>query len=264
MSMLKPSKASELVLDATVGGNPLKPSMLVYDPTTKSFQTAPPQEPKPQGNKGTGEKRGKYRPKKKIGVGTIFGNLIVRRKLSPRKDVIPNLRIQFRCECTAVNFEGKRCGRIIDVPRYYLLRKSNPKTDCGCTVQTLASKYKREKQIWQMMNFRTQDPRHESYEHYRSRGITVCEEWSRFHPEGPAKGFENFFKDMGPCPSPQHSLDRVHNERGYYKGNCKWATASSQRLNQGARIGGKTIEEIQAMGLTEEEWIEKVLNDDAY
>jgi hypothetical protein len=47
-------------------------------------------------------------------------------------------------------------------------------------------------------------------------------------------------------------------------GNVKWSTAVSQRANQGDRIGGKTIAEIEAMGLTEEEWIEKVLNDDTY
>ena len=259
MSMIKPTNNS-LVLDASSGGNPLRPSVLVYDPTTKSFKTAEPAAPTPSNaNKGTGEKRGKYRAKKKIGVGTIFGSLIVRRKLSPRKDVIPNLRIQFRCECTATNFEGKRCGRVIDVPRYYLLRKTNPKQDCGCTVQTLASKYKREKQIWNMMNFRTQDPRHESYEHYRSRGITVCERWHKDNPQG----FENFFEDMGVCP-PQRSLDRIHNSKGYSKDNCKWATASSQRLNQGDSIGGKTLKEIEAMGLTEEEWITRIINDDSY
>ena len=258
MSMIKPK--SGLVLDMATGGNPLRPSVLVYDPTTKSFKTAEPVAPTPSNTtKGTGEKRGPYRAKKKIGVGTIFGKLIVRRKLSPRKDVIPNLRIQFRCECTAVNFEGKKCGKVIDVPRYYLLRKTNPKTDCGCTVQTLASKYKREKQIWNMMNFRTQDPRHESYEHYRSRGITVCERWHKDNPQG----FENFFEDMGVCP-PQRSLDRIHNSKGYYKGNCKWATASSQRLNQGDSIGGKPLKEIEAMGLTEEEWISRIISDDSY
>ena len=57
---------------------------------------------------------------------------------------------------------------------------------------------------------------------YKDRGITVCEERATFL---------KFFQDMGPPPDGL-SLDRVNNDLGYYKENCRWATRSQQQLNQ--------------------------------
>ena len=36
---------------------------------------------------------------------------------------------------------------------------------------------------------------------------------------------------MGDRPSKKHSIDRVDNNKGYYKGNCVWATAKTQARN---------------------------------
>ena len=33
-------------------------------------------------------------------------------------------------------------------------------------------------------------------------------------------------------PSTKHSIDRIDNDKGYQPGNCRWATAREQRLNQ--------------------------------
>jgi hypothetical protein len=69
------------------------------------------------------------------------------------------------------------------------------------------------------------------YAAYFGRGITVCERWQTF---------ENFLADMGRRPSSKHSLDRIDNDGNYEPGNCRWATAKEQRMNQRRRISTKT------------------------
>lgn len=60
---------------------------------------------------------------------------------------------------------------------------------------------------------------------YRTNGITVCEEWR--------ENFEQFLNDMGEKPSPKHSLDRIDNDKGYSKNNCRWVTQDVQTKNRG-------------------------------
>lgn len=57
--------------------------------------------------------------------------------------------------------------------------------------------------------------------HYGGRGIEF-----RF------KSFAEFFAELGPRPSPQHSLDRKNNDGNYEPGNCRWATKSEQMKNR--------------------------------
>ena len=64
------------------------------------------------------------------------------------------------------------------------------------------------------------------YKDYGGRGIIVCERWLG------KKGFENFYKDMGPKPSPKHTLERIKIELNYEPSNCKWATTKEQNRNR--------------------------------
>ena len=64
----------------------------------------------------------------------------------------------------------------------------------------------------------------DSKRYYGRLNIKVCERWR--------KEFANFYEDMGDKPTQQHTLDRIDNKKGYFKGNCRWATKSEQMLNR--------------------------------
>lgn len=71
------------------------------------------------------------------------------------------------------------------------------------------------------MLYRCQDPGSNQYANYQARGITVCERWQTF---------ANFLEDMGERPDGK-TLDRIDNDKGYSKENCRWATLQEQGRN---------------------------------
>jgi hypothetical protein len=77
---------------------------------------------------------------------------------------------------------------------------------------------------WVHMIGRCENPNDAKFASYAGRGIKVCEKWRR--------SFAAFLADVGPRPSPSHSLDRFPNNDGDYEpGNVRWATPSQQQRN---------------------------------
>lgn len=72
---------------------------------------------------------------------------------------------------------------------------------------------------WRSMIQRCTNPNHTHYERYKD---LLCEDWLEFN---------NFLEDMGERLDGT-SLDRIDNEKGYYKDNCRWATPTMQIRNR--------------------------------
>lgn len=135
-----------------------------------------------------------------------------------------------KCLCECGVFCEARRDRVI----------SGEKKSCGCLLRenqkafvaldkkiTHGMTYTDEYMIWTSMKRRCK-----TQNRYTVKNIKVCKEWD--------ESFEAFYSDMGNRPSKEHSIDRINNNEGYYKDNCRWADRSKQSLNKGLRTNNET------------------------
>lgn len=148
-------------------------------------------------------------------TGQRFGRLVVTRLVDRAKSG----RIKYLCLCNC----GKEKIIVGDS-----LRRGLSKS-CGCLQKERVTKHGHNKngkdtrtyRSWHNMKERCINPNNPSYHNYGERGITVCKEWLEF---------PNFLKDMGERPR-KLTLERIKNNKGYCKFNCKWTTGKEQNRN---------------------------------
>jgi hypothetical protein len=124
--------------------------------------------------------------------------------------------IRWLCQCDCGN-KKTICGSSL---------RGGVTKSCGCYNVDSHTKHghdgSRTYKTWSSMKERCNNKNHKAYHRYGGRGIKVCDEWNEFVV---------FLKDMGERPEGR-TLDRIKNDRGYCKDNCKWATPKEQSLNR--------------------------------
>lgn len=118
--------------------------------------------------------------------------------------------------------------------------KSGNSRSCGCLQREASAcagqasvthgmtKSAPEYYVWTSMKQRCLNRNVRNWADYGGRGITVCDRWR--------DSFEAFFADMGPRPSPKHSIDRINNDEGYHPSNCRWSKLDDQVRNRRSNI----------------------------
>jgi len=152
-------------------------------------------------------------------TGMQFTRLLVLRKVD-KPSHVTSRGSYWLCQCD--------CGQQ-KVIIYSALVKGNSKS-CGCLRKDAPNAHRTHGMgntnlyhQWANMIQRCTNENHRDYHKYGGRGITVCDQW--------LNSFESFYADMGDKP-PYLSLDRINNDEGYYKENCRWATRQEQQLNR--------------------------------
>jgi hypothetical protein len=137
--------------------------------------------------------------------------------------------------------------------------KRGAKISAGKVVHghALSSARTPEYQAWAAMRGRCKYPSCDRYPHYGGRGIKVCDRWE--------DSFQAFLDDVGPKPSPSHSLDRIDVNGNYEPGNVRWATPKQQMLNKRTTvrvtIDGETktlVEWLSIYGLTRVQYQDRI------
>jgi len=161
----------------------------------------------------------------KINAGDRYGRLVVVAEAEDRVHPSGHRQRMVVCDCDCGNRVTVQLGNI----------RSGGTVSCGCFLRELVSRPGRNIKhghagesdsrtylAWISMKQRCLNPNNTQYRYYGGRGITVCQRW--------LDSFTAFLEDMGECPDGLE-IERIDNEAGYFKDNCRWATRKEQMRN---------------------------------
>ena len=152
--------------------------------------------------------------------GARFGRLVVLHQ----EGRTAYKKIVWRCLCDCGNETLVSSGSLA----------SGNTSSCGCYLIERITKHgscnKASYNTWRAMLRRCTVATDKDYPRYGALGITVCPEWM---------DYKNFASAMGE-PEGTQTLDRIDPYGGYTKGNCRWASITTQNRNNRVRKTSKS------------------------
>lgn len=160
--------------------------------------------------------------------GEKYGRLTIIKEVNKRNGV---RMVSTKCDCGT-----KKVVRLLQVV-------AGTTQSCGCLRNEIAGYYHGENSVKKLGDINKRTPEYNAWrnmykrcnyrrfdifhnETYINRNITICDRWREKRT-----GYSNFLSDMGRKPTPNHSLERVNNDKGYSPENCVWATSKEQARN---------------------------------
>jgi hypothetical protein len=163
----------------------------------------------------------KRNPRFKDLSGMVFGKLTVLPVYDIIRDKNGCSKVYWDCKCDCGKLHTTYAGNLI----------SGGSKSCGCVwvpiLKNMSTTHSmsrtRQYRIWKGMKQRCSNLKDRRYCDYGGRGIIVCSEWDTF---------DGFWNDMKYGYSEELSIDRVDNDKGYCKENCRWSTVAQQCINK--------------------------------
>lgn len=152
-------------------------------------------------------------------VGEKFGRYLVIAKSNRRTNAMKQM-VWCKCDCGA--------EREVAVSNL----KSGISKSCGCLKAEKTSERRKKHGLskttmyfrYKHMIQRCYLPDNPEFKNYGGRGIKVCDRW--------LESVENYVEDMGLPPFKEAQVDRIDNNAGYFKENCRWVTPKENTNNR--------------------------------
>lgn len=156
-------------------------------------------------------------------IGTRYGRLLALGRVTKLGEPL-----KWKCRCD--------CGKVVTVLATSL--KSGRTKSCGClrdeaTSARQVTHGKSKTSVWRIWTAMCQRCKTDGSGHpeYGGRGIIVCDEW--------LKSFMTFYTYMGDRPKGM-TIDRINVDGNYEPSNVRWATVTTQNINQRIRKDSST------------------------